>query len=84
MSDEKHYYACRSCVGKTLEGTLLMSPCLRVLYDGYDFPNPCPKQARGVETGSIPKWEQISTDEFNRTWEVGKALNAKTRVLYDE
>lgn len=78
------HIACFACIGKTIEGIHLITPCLRCYEEGYMFPDDCPKKARGVDITSIPKWEEIEEHEFNISWMNGQLLGTKVRVFEDD
>ena len=79
--DEIKYTACKSCIGKNIEGIRILTPCLRCIDDGYD----CPKEKRGVDGNFEPEWEEISEEEFFKFFfSVGELLNARTKFLYEE
>ena len=83
MTTIKHI-ACFACIDKIIEGLRIITPCLRYYDEGYEFPDECPKKARGVEITSIPKWEEIDESEFNDYWIYNQVLGTKIRIFEKE
>jgi len=84
MNEKVKYVGCYSCIGYIIENIKIISPCIRGCRRGYEFPNNCPKRARGLNIMGVPKWEEITDEEFKRCWDIGLLLRSTVKIFDDK
>jgi len=78
------YLACYECCGNIIEETEIMFPCLRFKGKDVEFPDDCPKKARGVDIKETPRWKNISKEAFNIYWFMNKQFGTRVRFFEEE
>ncbi|KKN58976.1 hypothetical protein LCGC14_0546510 [marine sediment metagenome] len=76
----KIYLMCKSCIGTTIEGTDIITPCLR-LSNGYKFPDNCPKRARGLKIKRNPEWRRIPERIANIFANINEIIGTRLRFF---
>lgn len=77
------FLACYACMGDDIEDMHIITPCLRFYEPGYEFPDECPKKARGLDIKRTPKWNEIDEGEFQKFWYINQRLGTRVRY-FDE
>ena len=72
---------CTSCIGTTIEDIDILTPCLRFSQKGYNFPDECPKRARGAKIKRKPNWRRVPERIGNYFFTLNDSFGTRLRIF---